>query len=599
MGIDEQLAALSPVKRELLERWMAEEEPVPGAFAASAEYVAPRDEPERALAEIWQCQLEVERVGIDDDYFELGGDSVRAILIVGHAQLAGIFFEVQELFELRTVRALAAHASVGEPVAARGAAQSAPDVLPLTPLQEGMLYHAVGGSAPGSYLVQVQCRLTGRLDVPAFRAAWQAVYEHTPALRIVIHWRDGERPRQSTYSGDPLRFTYIDDVGAPPASREREFARLLEADRLEGFDLEHGPLMRLTVMAAGPDVHRCVWTYHHLVLDGWSQQLVLRDVFDCYLRLTSGAEAAPRTRPPFTDYLSWLAERPETDEDAWREHFAGVRRATRIAGRGCVDGRVVTVARPRVDVTFPAELGRRLNSYARERGLTLATLVHGSWASLLSELCDQDDIIFGSTVSGRPAELPGASDCVGMFVNTLPLRVRFEGERNAPDWLRDVQSRLTALRVNQHVALSRIERAAGLGYGAGLFDHILVVENFPTWIGPGSKIAGLVLEELSVLVDEGYPLVVEFAPGPIPVLRARYDPGRMDRLEVEGALRALIRWLEELLARPAVPLGMLRDAAGAARNEWCERQLSARRNADRDRLGAARRRVLPAAESRS
>jgi Condensation domain/Phosphopantetheine attachment site len=603
MELDERIAGLSPAKRELLAQWLADE---PADRAASAAYAPASTDIERALVGIWQEELEAERVGIDDDYFELGGDSIHAIVIVGRAQQAGIALEAPDLFEYRTIRAVAQRAvtaalpasgALAPEAAGDGAAPESgpprPAGYPLTPLQEGMLYHAVGGSTPGAYLVQLRCRLDGPLDPQAYRCAWQAVFEANPALRTVVRWTHGERPYQIFTAGPQLPFDVVDHAALSRDQREAAFTRLLEDDRARGFDLEAGPLMRLILVREGADEHRCVWTYQHVILDGWAQQLVLRDVLDCYLRLRAGLMPAPRARPSFVSYLSWLAGQPRLDGGSWRDRLAGLAGPTRVAGPGCADGQVITAARPMAELAVPDALAAALPAFGRERGMTVSTLVHGAWALLLASHSGQDDVVFGTTLSGRPPDLPGATECVGMFASTLPLRVRCPREIRALDWLEGLQRDLAGLAGQQHVALSQVERLAGLGHGVPLFDSIVVVENFPTWIRGGDQVADLRIGQLAVIIEEGYPLVLEFAPGPAPVLRARYDEGRLGRDVVTGALRALASCLRCMVDEPQVLVGELRDSVTA---DWRRHTAQIRRErsvAAGQRLAAARCRPVP------
>jgi hypothetical protein len=580
---------------EQLDQWLASEQ---SGRLASAPYVPPRTDTERALASIWARELEAAQVGIDDDYFELGGDSIAAIIIVSRAQEAGIPLEAAALFECRTVRAVAQQTGPAPQPAAGGDAPAAgtwppPAAYPLTPLQAGMLYHAVGGSTPGAYLVQLRCRLDGALDPGAFAGAWQAVYRANPALRSVVRWQHGDQPHQLFEPGAELPVEIIDHDALPAHQRDAAFAGLVEADRTRGFDLENGPLMRLTLVSEGSAGHRCVWTYHHLILDGWAQQLVLRDVFDCYQLLRAGLPAAPRSRPPFASYLDWLAQQPAPDDEFWRRRLAGLAAPTRVAGPGCADGRVVTAARPMAELPLPAGLASRLPAFARAHGVTVAALVHSGWALLLAGHCEQDDVLFGTTVSGRPPELPGATQCVGMFASTLPLRVRCPADAVALDWLHRVQHELAGLHDQQHASLSRIERVAGLAHGSGLFDSIVVVENFPTWIRAGDQVAGLAISELAVVVEEGYPLVLEFTPGPAAVLRARYDEHRIPAGAAAGVLHALAAYLQRVSDDPGARLGELRAGLAADWRRFAEESRRAHTAQARQRLATASRRPVP------
>jgi nonribosomal peptide synthetase protein BlmV len=577
--VDDRLAGLSAAKRELLDRWLSDE---PEERDVTAPYTPPRTDVERTLVDIFQQELGAERVGIDDDYFELGGDSIHAIVIVGRAQRAELALDAGDLFAHRTIRALASQTALVE--VTPGEPGTAGDSFALTPLQQGMLYHAVGGSTPGAYLVQLRCDLVGPLRPDLFEAAWQAVFAANPTLRTVVDYDSGQEPRQRFVPGLRMPFEVANGDGS--------FAELLEADRQRGFDLRRGPLMRFTLVPAGPDRHRCVWTYHHLLFDGWSQQLVLRDVLDCYTRLLAGDPAQPPHRPPFTDYLRWLAAQPGTDVAFWQRTLGGPREATRVAGPGCVDGQIVTAARPEVALPLGDDVSAALPAFARRHGITVGSVVHAGWATLLSIHCRLDDVTFGSTVSGRPADLPGATESIGMFVNTLPVRVPCPADAVVLDWLGQVQRHLADVRGHQHEALSQVERVANLAHGAGLFDNIVVVENFPTWIRAGDEVAGLRIENLAVMVEEGYPLVLEFAPGAAAVLRARYDERRMERASVEGALTALAAFVAAVLRDPQATLGDVRAEVAERLRERTDELRRSQRQRAQSGLQAGRRRPV-------
>ncbi|EME96504.1 condensation domain-containing protein [Streptomyces mobaraensis NBRC 13819 = DSM 40847] len=592
---DDRLARLSDNQRALLDRWLAED-PAGGAGPLRPDGRPPRTEAERILAGVWEEVLETGGIGADDDYFALGGDSVHAIVIVAKARQAGLALTAHDLFEARTLAAVARRA------APAGPAEPVPDAgggavrYPLTPMQQGMLYHSAGGSTPGAYVVQVCCRLTGDLDVAAFRTAWQAVLSANPALAVSFHWSDGSPPEQVVDPDARVTVDTADWRDRTPAERDDAFARFLDTDRAAGFDLARAPLMRLTLFREGEHAYRCVWTHHHLVLDGWSQQLVLRDVLDCYMRLRAGRGAEPPARPSFTGHLRRLERQDGIDEEFWRDHLGGLPAPSRVAGPGCRDGRVVAVRRAEHRHRVSAATGRELTGFCRRHGLTPAAVLHGGWAVLLSLHCGQDDVVFGTTLSGRPEDLPGVTECVGLFINTLPLRVRCGEDTDVVDWLHGVQSDLAALRDHAHVPLSRVERGLGLGRGGGLFDSIMVVENFPAAVADGHEAGGLRVTEPRALVDEGYPLVLEATTGDRPVLHARYDPHRLAGGRVQALLAAFDDYLRAVTADPARPLPDLRAvlARDHARRDGAAR--GRRRAADRTRLTLARRRPATTTE---
>ncbi|WP_372404830.1 condensation domain-containing protein [Streptomyces luteireticuli] len=583
---DARVARLSAAKRELLARWMAEDAPDDDGPARSD---GPRTEAERTVAAVWQEVLELDRVGIDDDYFALGGDSVHAIVIVAKLELAGWRITAQDLFDLPTVRAVAQRATREAPASARPRTP-APDAYPLGPMQEGMLYHSAGGSGPGAYLVQVCCLLTGPLDPAAFRAAWQTVVAASPALRVFFDWHERTHPRQVVAPEAEMVVDHLDWRDRDEADRATALTAFLDRDRARGFDLGSAPLLRLTLLRESDTAHRCVWTHHHLILDGWSQQLVLADVLDCYRALTAGERPRVPDRPAMPDYLDWLRTRDHAaDERFWAGQLTGVTAATRIAGPDRANGHVAAVRRGDVTLTVPRALAAGLDAFCRRNGLTVSTVLHGGWALLLAELCASTDVVFGVTVSGRPPGLPGATELVGLLINTVPLRVDCAPDGVVLPWLHELQHRLAGMREHGHVPLGRITRGLGPGRGPGLFDTIVVIENFPTAVGRNAG-DGLRIEEVRTVVDEGYPLVLEIVPGEELRLLARHDPARLPASRVRAMLDALTACLAAFVADPAQPLSGPRTLL-ARRNE---QHLEQERRADRDAAGrdvrAARRR---------
>ncbi|MCB5909707.1 condensation domain-containing protein [Streptomyces pinistramenti] len=585
---DARVARLSATKRELLARWLAED--APGSEDGTRP-TAPRTEAERTIAGIWQEVLELDRVGIDDDYFALGGDSVHAIVIVAKLELAGLRIIAQDLFDLPTVRALAGRATPDARPLVRPR-RPAPTEYPLSPMQEGMLYHSVGGSSPGAYLVQVCCLLTGSLDLAAFRAAWRTVLAASPSLRVSFDWHDRVQARQVVAAEPELTIECLDWRDRDASDRAAALAEFLDRDRAQGFDLTGAPLLRLTLLRESDTTHRCVWTHHHLILDGWSQQLVLADVLACYRALAAGEQPQVPDRPAMSDYVEWVRTRDSATDDAfWADQLAGMTASTRIAGPGCAHGQVIAARRGEVTVTAPADLAAGLEQLCRRDGLTVSTVVYGGWALLLAEMCASKDIVFGVTVSGRPPDLPGAIELVGLLINTVPLRVDCAPDSAVLPWLHAVQRRLAGIREHSHVPLGRVTRGMGLNRGAGLFDTIVVIENFPTAVRQGAE-DGLCIGEVRTVVDEGYPLVLEVVPGTELRLLARHDPARLAASDVRALLEALTACLADFVAAPDRPLSGPRALLARRIAQHAEhKRLTGKDRAGRDLLTARRRAI--------
>ncbi|WP_304452146.1 non-ribosomal peptide synthetase [Nocardiopsis sp. YSL2] len=336
------------------------------------------------------------------------------------------------------------------------------DVLPLTPLAEGLLYHA---AQPGTdlYVVQFTVDLDGTVDEEALRAAVGRVLLRHPVLRTAFRSTPDGRPVAAVTDavGDPLRVVATDD----PAAVER-------AERERPFDVGTAPLLRLCLLH-GP-VTRLVLTCHHLILDGWSLALLLREL----LALYAGADLPPA--PDHRAHPTWLASR---DAPAARRAWE---RALEGAAPTLVAPEEATAPPVRTTVDLPG--ADALAALCARRGWTLTTLLQGAWGLLLAGRTDRQDVVFGTAVSGRPADLPGAESMIGLFTNTVPVRVRVRPGESAADLLDRLQAEQAALLDHQHLGLAELQR----GHGT-LFDTLLVVENYPDVpldAGPGLSVLG-------------------------------------------------------------------------------------------------------------
>ncbi|WP_262388479.1 condensation domain-containing protein, partial [Streptomyces parvus] len=286
--------------------------------------------------------------------------------------------------------------------------RQAEDVYPLSPLQQGMLFHALAEPDSGLYVEQIHWRVHGELDADRLRHAWQAVMERHSVLRTTIGTDTGA-PLQFVHRRFEVPFDLIDWSGLSEGERDSRIAELVTADRLSGFAFDTGPLFRIRLVRLGSSTHHLVWSFHHILLDGWSLSTVLRDVFAWYERPSPGDDHVR----PFRDYLGWLGEQDlDAAEEFWRRRLAGFEEVTPFdpgtAPRpddGPGKGRVGMG-----EVRLPAETLNGLARLARSQRLTLSTLAQGAWGLLLSRYSGRRDVVFGTTVSGRPAGLDGVEE---------------------------------------------------------------------------------------------------------------------------------------------------------------------------------------------
>ncbi|MEV5884235.1 non-ribosomal peptide synthase/polyketide synthase [Streptomyces sp. NPDC052020] len=402
------------------------------------------------------------------------------------------------------------------------------DLLPLTPLQEGMLFHRLVGGGDDVYVDQAALLLRGVADPHAFALAWQRVTDRTPALRTSVVWEDVPVPLQIVHRRVEVPVTHLDWREVDPGEHAERLDRLREADLARGIDLDTAPLMRLTLVRLPDAELRLLWTSHHLILDGWSLAQVLTEVCEEYAALTTGGESRPPVRRPFGDYVRWLAEQDAgAARDHWRGVLAGFATPTPLPAGGAPRETHRTRSAAVHTAGLSDAVSERLARTARETGLTLSTVVQGAWALLLARYGAEEDVVFGTTVSGRPDDLPGAESMVGMFINTLPTRVRVDAHRPAADWLRELQRAQADARRFAAVSLAELTSLSDVPPGSPLFHTMVAFENYPfdeaRTATSGVRLAGVDSRDAT-----NYPLVLRAYQGERIGFDLAYDPGLLD-----------------------------------------------------------------------
>ncbi|WP_354596888.1 amino acid adenylation domain-containing protein [Streptomyces sp. JL1001] len=433
------------------------------------------------------------------------------------------------------------------------------DILPLTPLQRGLLFQAeFDRHGMDAYTLQVLMDIAGPLDKAALRAAVATLLVRNNALRAGFRDRDAGDPVQLIPDEVELPWHEVDLTGLAEDLREAEAARLTDEEWLRRFDVAQPPLTRFTVYELGSERYRVVWTAHHILVDGWSLSAVLAQ--ELVTLWSNGADAS--VLPPVASvrgYLEWSdAQDKEAAREAWQRELAGVDEPTRL---GPAD-------RPRVETLpetwsteLPEKLTDALTSWAHARGLTMNTVAQGAWAVALGRLTGRGDVTFGAVDSGRPADLPGVEQIVGSFMHTLPVRVTLAPETTLEQLLVDLQSRRLALEPHLHLGLAEVQQSVGIGE---LFDTVVSFHNYPTGVLDriGDHIPGLSMLDWKARVIAEYPLALGVFPGDRLRLEAQYRPDVFDAAQVEAVVTRFVHVLETLAAAPGTRLARV-DALGA------------------------------------
>ncbi|MEU4805237.1 amino acid adenylation domain-containing protein [Actinosynnema sp. NPDC023587] len=500
----------------------------------------------------------------DGDVADLARTWFRALeAFVGHAALPGAGGHSPSDFDLVAL-------TQGEIAAIERETGAVQDVLPLSPLQKGMLFQAeFDRDGADVYTLQVVVDVEGALDVGAFRRAAEALLHRHPNLRASFHSRPSGEAVQVVPVSAALPWEEIDLTGLEPADLARELRRLTDEDWVRRYDMADPPLVRFTVVRTGTDRFRLIWAVHHILVDGWSMPIVARELFTL---TANGADlAALPPVPPSRGYLEWLARQDdEASREAWRTALAGLDEPTRI---GPAERPRVTEPPASITVDLPAAFTDVLSRWARARGLTLNTVVQGAWAILLGRLTGRDDVVFGAVHSGRPVDLPGMESMVGLFLNTLPVRVRLDPAVPVARLLARLQDEQLDLAAHHHLGLAEVQQVAGVGE---LFDTVVSFHNYPVDTdGLSGLIPGVRLVGAEGRLVAEYPFGLSVYPGPRLRLLAQYRADLFGEPEIRSVVDRFVRLLHTMTEQPDVRVAQVDLLAPAERSrildDWAGR----------------------------
>jgi amino acid adenylation domain-containing protein/non-ribosomal peptide synthase protein (TIGR01720 family) len=452
------------------------------------------------------------------------------------------------------------------------------DIYPLTPLQQGILFHTLYAPQSGVYVGQMSWLLRGEFEVGAFeRAWWQVIAQHT-ILRTAFVWQELTEPLQIVFQQVKLPLSMLDWRSRSRESQEAELKAFLQADRVEAFDVGQAPLMRLTLVRLSETRTQVIWTHHHLLLDGWSVSLVLQEVLDRYGAELQGESQQHEERRPYRDYISWLAEQEDQNpEEYWRQRLSGIAIPTPLGvdRRGLKHQPVAYGPAPQVYaeevLQVEADTTARWQEYARRQHMTFNTLVQAAWALVLSRYSGQVDVVFGNVVAGRPPELAGVERMIGLFINTLPVRVQVNDDEEVGAWLKQLQEQQIAQQSYEYSSLVQVQGWCEIPREHELFESLLVFENYPVQVALAErKSQSLEVEAVQVVEQTNYPLTILVVPPgasqdrpgdprdrhdslqssqPL-LLRVSYDCQRFERATIERLLLHMYNCLQQLVVSP-------------------------------------------------
>ncbi|HVB37584.1 MAG TPA: amino acid adenylation domain-containing protein, partial [Vicinamibacterales bacterium] len=442
------------------------------------------------------------------------------------------------------------------------------DVYELSPLQQGLLFHAVRDTTGGAYLEQLSMVLRGPLDVRAFEETWRRLMARHAVLRSAFVWDDLEKPAQLVLRQVPAPLDVLDWSGDAANAWPARLDAFLAADRARGYDLGRAPLMRLTLVRLAGDRHLFIWSHHHLLLDGWSTAILLQEALTIYEAVAAGRPVHLPASRPYREFIAWIRRQdPVAVETFWRRTLAGLDGPTPIPLATSSSTRPTAPLFEERRLALSKDETAALQAWCRRERLTLGTTLQGAWSMLLGRLTGRRTVACGTTVSGRPEELSGADSMVGLLINTLPVRADLAWDRPAADWLRDFQQQLAEMRQYEYAPLTRIQQWSAIPGGTPLFDSLVVFENYPTPTSGGREAGALRVEDVRAHERTHYALTLVTAPADELTLRLLHDTARVGPAAADRLLSALRELLRSIVEHPTRALGDLNLLSNAERRQ--------------------------------
>ena len=425
------------------------------------------------------------------------------------------------------------------------------DIYPLSPMQQGMLFHTLYEQQAGNYINQLRVDVDG-LDVERFKNAWQATLDAHPVLRSGFVWQGTfDQAVQVVHKRVVLPFIEHDWRGQP--EMEQSLQTLAAGERERGFTLDQAPLLRLVLVHSAAGRHHLIYTSHHILMDGWSSSRLLGEVLQHY-----AGQTLPAQTGSYRDYIAWLQRQDGADaETFWKLQLTDLQAPTHLVQAIREPQASTGTGQHDLDQHFDAQQTARIEAFARANRITVNTLVQSAWLLLLQRYTGQASVCFGATVAGRPAELPGVEDQIGLFINTLPVVGAPRAEQTVGEWVAQVQASNLALREFEHTPLYDVQRWAGLG-GEALFDTLVVFESYPVSeaLKQGAP-GGLQFGDVGIQEQTNYPLTLLVSLGETLSIQYRHDLARWNAASLQQVARHLSNLLQAMTQDAGQVLGEL------------------------------------------
>jgi amino acid adenylation domain-containing protein/non-ribosomal peptide synthase protein (TIGR01720 family) len=426
------------------------------------------------------------------------------------------------------------------------------EIYPITPMEHAMLFQSMLSAEADDqpdqlYLTQVVWTIEGQVDSAAFAKAWKKVVQRHETLRTSFHQQHLDQPLAVIHSAPIIELSYEDWRDLDALNRDSRLAALLHDDQQRGYALNNIPLMRVYLLQFGDTDFRFIWSHHHIIIDGWSIPLVLDDLFAAYNATISNTELSLPVAAPYKAYVEWLLQQDQDEaEQFWRQSLAGFDIPTPLpASKKPYRGLSDTPKFAKIYISLPTAETQQLRQLAKQMRLTINTLAQGMWALLLARYTGKDDIVFGATSSGRPSELKNVELIVGLFLNTIPVRIRINPATSIKDWLSSIQEQQLAAREHEYASMIDIQGWSDVPRGTSMFDSLFIFENYPDAKSLWSDRNALKVKDMQADSWTNFPLSAAVSISNQLTLRLSYDTEYFDA----DVINKLVAHFEQLAHR--------------------------------------------------
>ncbi|MDZ8023959.1 MAG: amino acid adenylation domain-containing protein [Nostoc sp. DedQUE11] len=403
------------------------------------------------------------------------------------------------------------------------------DFYPLSPMQQGILFHSLYAPDSAVYCEVFSCRIEGELNISAFKQAWQQLLERHPILRTSFVWKGLKEPAQIVHKQVQLPWEQKDWRGIESITQQERIEAFLVAEQQRSFEISQAPLMRFTLIELEGNNYQFVWSRHHLLLDGWSSSLLINEVFSFYQAFSQDKDLSWKQPRPYRDYIAWLQQQDlAQNESFWRKYLQKFTATTPLS----VDSTSNHLSDESKDykqqqIKLSAAETEALQSFARQQQLTLNTLIQGAWAILLSRYSSENDIVFGAVVSGRGG-LTASESMVGVLINTVPVRVYINPEEFVVSWLKQLQVQQHQTRQYEQCPLIEIQKLSDIRVGQPLFESIVNFQNYPTDFSKLKQFSNLKISNIHSFMHPHYPLTLSVKADSELLLEIFYESHRFE-----------------------------------------------------------------------